>query len=174
MKDKGFFDILLVLTMILLFLPSINLPNTQTLTDNILHIDQIAFIIDEIVVDALADQTSYEANPFAGLCEIKSNTVNEYNTKIINYINTFENERKKYTDINCTYDISSSNFNSSTSIYRANIDIRCDVVKKNFNTYIEKKLIVNKKLEFLGISGECHFYIYDNDESTLQFSKIVS
>ncbi len=172
MESKGLFDIIYVLIIMLFFLPSIYLPSIENVNKNLTHIDEVALVVDEVVADALADDTTITASS----CTFGANNFGTYNTKINEYINNFENERKKYTDINCSYSLENTSLSGSNPlIYQANVDITCSINKQNFENEITKKLIIYKTIRLRVDSGSCIFRVIDADvaSSFIQVEKEI-
>lgn len=171
MKDKGFFDALFIIIMMLLFLPTITPPSTEIINDNLTHIDEVSFIFDEVVVDALG-KGFYEVfiDEYEGVdidethCNldiydsITNDYKNEYNTNLNSYFNNFNNFLSSYTDINCIYEnfdlavsespeLAQLNKSGNTLTYSAdNGKITCDVKKNKIYSKISKNLSLTKNI----------------------------
>jgi hypothetical protein len=144
-KNKGFFDILFVLIMLILLLPNTSIVNkSEIITSNIQEIDDIALIVDYVIVDALADQAYNSGN-----C---GNTVqNDYDSKINSYLNNFENTRQNYFGSNCVYNLENITFGlpgPNTIDYSGELKITCNKRNNIVISNISKKLEFNKKIRW--------------------------
>ncbi len=159
--------------MMLFFLPAIDLPSTEVINQNQIHIDEVALVVDEVVVDALADATNINVGD--NTCNFGVNDKFAYDNKINDYVALFEEQRKKYTDINCSYDLSNTDLDGEN--YTATIDILCTVEKNNLSNNIKKQLMVDKTIQIdEDVANEkCILIIVENynNMSVFQFEKEV-
>jgi hypothetical protein len=82
-NKKGFFDILFVFIILLLFLPTSSTINkSKVISNNLSEIDNIALIADSVIVDALADQSCNGAS-------FVFSTKGAYNIRVSNYLDNY-------------------------------------------------------------------------------------
>ncbi len=166
MRNKGFFDILFVLIMFALLLPNTSITNkSEIITSNIQEIEDISLIVDNIIVDALADQTYVPTSFMPAGYTFFLDT--EYDDKIQEYLNSFKNDSKNYLGTNCYYNVLDSNIGGAAPLsinYYGEIEISCSKRNKVIVSDITKILKFSKDIvvSYPGPAGICNIKIKDN------------
>jgi len=150
--EKGLFNSLFILIMLVMFVPSISLlPKTQNIMDTKYQIEEVAFTSDSVIADALSDQTYLNTCSLAGQID--------YDLKIISYLTNFENQRQDYSTIWCSY----SNLSADLSVnnYSGSIDITCSSSNEITSVSITKVLYFDKKINAT-MGATCDIQVIDN------------
>ncbi|HRT03447.1 MAG TPA: hypothetical protein P5513_05865 [Candidatus Diapherotrites archaeon] len=151
--EKGLFNSIFLLIMLALMAPTISLLNVnQNIIDTSKQINNITLTIDSVIADGLSD--AIKAND----CGIPLDATT-INTTINNYITNLENERKKYSSIECTYEL---NGTISGNDYIGDIDIKCNSQNSTTKINIKKKLYFNKHITAIPSGSLCYVKIEDN------------
>ncbi len=150
--EKGLFNSLFILIMLVMFVPSISLmTKTQNIMDAKYQIEEVAFSSDSVIADALSDQT------YSNSCSLDSEA--NYDFKVNGYLMFFEIQRRNYSTVNCLY----SNFitNLAGSTYSGSIDISCSSLNDVTSVNITKVIYFDKDISAT-LGATCDIVIMDN------------
>ena len=160
MDKKGFFQAIFVIIMLVFLTPTIELSKkTQDIHDFYDIIDSLVFASDEIVADAISDQT------YDNSCSLSTKTA--YDNKLTNYFSKFlDNEFSKFTNLNCSF---SNNSELNVPIYEGELNIRCKIQNGAFSISEIKTLNYKKEIDPTDNGSNCNIKIIDNlDNDNLQ------
>jgi len=151
--EKGLFNSLFVLVMLVMLVPSTSLiAKTQNVTDTKYQIEEISFTSDSIIADAVSDRT------YANSCVVDSSV--NYDNVVDIYLKTFEIQKEKYSTVICSFS------NLTTSIdagkyYLGYVDINCSSSNEITKVSIIKRLYFNKEIIPTSGGGNCNIIIND-------------
>jgi len=151
--EKGLFSSLFIIVMLVFLSPQLYLleKNNHILTSKD-TLDNLTFSVDQIIVDALVDGTIDNG------CAV--NSVENYESVIKDYIESFLDDLKKINSLNCTYSNLSSN--KLGSVYFGTIKLTCSSGNDLSSIQITKELEFSKKIT---PSGNCNVKILDQYNS---------
>jgi hypothetical protein len=163
MKDKGFFDIFFVFIIFLFIIQSNNYnPETHNYNQDFAKIDSFALISDQVVVDALADQT------YSNSCTLDN--VNNYKTKLESYFSDFKNQINNNSAENITFRVETPTLNSG--ILTGEIVLEYNYNTSIFSKNISKTFKYSKEIQ-ANSSAACNIKIidkYDHDYQQLNIT----
>ena len=155
MMEKGLFNSLFVIIMLLLVTPGLLIStNHQYIVNTSNHINNITYNVDQAVADALADVT------ISNTCAIANSST--YNTTINSYINNIVTDSSKNTSIYCSVVNESGSLVGSDFI--GSVTINCKSKDDVSTMDITKKLEFSKNItNFLNpLFNTCSVSISDN------------
>jgi len=153
MESKGLFELMFMLIMLVLLLPTTT-QNTHIVTGDVqTQVNSLALLSDAAIADALSDKTFESCS--------QSNT-QDYKDKVVLYLTNLQAEFNASGN-NCEYDITSFYPTYSSGKFNGNIDVSCSLENSRTNTYIKKKLFFDKQISVNNsFTGYCSVMIEDN------------
>jgi hypothetical protein len=166
--QKGLFSSLFLFTMILLLTPSLIISDQSTLIlNNFNHVDQLTLSVDNVIKDALFEQT------FSEFCTI--NNKNNYDARVITFLDNlfFEinNTNNKHFSFLCEYDSFNSFFDAS-NIYSGDVEIKCKVQSYYSSIEIKKKLYFENIIILYDVHP-CEVGIKDILDSSKEYVRLI-
>jgi len=136
--QKGLFSSLFVLIMIIFFTPSLMISDPSfAVTNTYNHLNLLTLSADNVIVDALLEQT------FDNACVVSS--ASEYNTKINTYLSSLRSQTSNNFMV-CSNTPSNGGFEGSTNIFAGSITFTCTLYSENLNLDLKKNFSFRKSI----------------------------
>lgn len=146
MGNKGLFELIFILVMLVLMLPATTHHSAIVTYSAQAQVNDLLLLTDQAIADALADSS------YVGC--------NASESRVQNYVNNLQSDYQTNINSNCQVTISGTNFSSST--YSGIATATCSKVSGDTSTYITKRMAFNKTITTTSAGGFCRVQVVDN------------